>query len=72
MNEQRTQVILSEMERDDPTLVYLGINFHTGLNVHADEAIATDVTVRQLDELIQSLQLARDVAIAEGMIEPAE
>ena len=68
---ERTEVIITELERDDPTTMYCAVNFSTVLHIHADESIATNASARQLETLIQTLQLARDVAIAEGMIEPA-
>jgi hypothetical protein len=65
------KVTLAEQDRDDPTQLRLVASVEgTPYRCQSPELVA-DIYVEQLDGLIAALTTARDLAIAEGMIEPA-
>ncbi len=67
------RVTLAETDRDDPTSVYVGLYVDTpqGASIHEQACIEETLSVTQIDRMIELLTLARDIAICEGMIEPA-
>lgn len=71
VSQRNWSVSLSEMDKDDPTMVRLFIN-HRGGALGDDEDISVQVSAKDIDELIQALTVARDAAIANWMIEPAQ
>src|SRR5687768_11878670 len=70
---EKTHVELSEINRDDPNVVYVGLYPGLPPNGTIGELARMEgvLTVSQLDIAIELLTLARDVAICEGMIAPA-
>jgi hypothetical protein len=65
------RVTLTEIERHDPSLVHVYAWLSKSGGRFDDTELDATISVRDLDELIDALTLARDTALANWMMEPA-